>query len=164
MNPPTIPDSGFLPAARRREWWAAATAWGALAVVWVNPLPMSVFAAPFLIVGSAAAGIAGTALMLHKPEPARRSLSIAAVGFIAGLPVNLASAISINPVSPSFRGWTMVMAGLLLGITPVLLALTAHVLSATAVDYRRKEWGRQQSARPVYDNRRTPGPSSGIQN
>jgi hypothetical protein len=157
MNHPVIrPDDGFVRAARRREWQGSAAAWCAAALPWVRPagLAMTVFAAPFYVVGTLAAGIAGVALMIEKPEAARRSLSVAAVAFIAGLPVGVGGTISIGPVSPSFPGWAMLMAHVMLGIIPIAAALAAHALSASAVDYRRQEWGRQQSSRPSYGTRR----------
>jgi len=123
---------------------------------------MTVFAAPFYVVGSIAAGVAGIAFMIERPEPARRLLSVAAVAFIAGLPVGVGGAISIGPVSPSFPGWAMLMAELILGLVPILLALAAYALGAAAIDYRRQEWGRQQSNRPVYGRRRPTDNPRGI--
>jgi hypothetical protein len=152
MNHPVIrPDDGLVRAARRREWQGSATAWGAAVLPWLRAgLSMAVFAAPFYVVGTLAAGIAGVALMVEKPEAARRSLSVAAVAFIAGLPVGVGGTISIGPVSPSFPGWAMLVAYVMLGAIPIAAALAAHALSGSAVDYRRQEWGRRQANRPVY--------------
>jgi hypothetical protein len=115
---------------------------------------MTVFAAPFYVVGTLAAGIAGIAFIIEKPEPARRLLSVAVVAFIAGLPVGVGGVISIGPVSPSFPGWAMLVAQVMLGAIPIAAALAAHALGAAAVDYRWQEWGRQWSNRPVYGRRR----------
>jgi hypothetical protein len=157
MNHPVIrPDDGLVRAARRREWQGSAAAWCAAALPWVRPagLAMTVFAAPFYVVGTLAAGIAGVALMIEKPEAARRSLSVAAVAFIAGLPVGVGGTISIGPVSPSFPGWAMLVAYVMLGAIPIAAALAAHALSGSAVDYRRQEWGRRQASRLSYGTRR----------
>jgi hypothetical protein len=156
MNRPDVrSDDRLMRAARRREWQGSAVAWGAAVLPWLRAgLSMAVFAAPFYVVGTLAAGLAGVALMIEKPDAARRSLSVASVAFVAGLPVSVGGTISIGPVSPSFPGWAMLMAHVMLGIIPIAAALAAHALSASAVDYRRQEWGRQQSSRPSYGTRR----------
>jgi len=159
MNQPVVrSDDRPLRAARRREWQGCAVAWGAAVLPWLRAgLSMTVFAAPFYVVGTLAAGVAGVALMIEKPEAARGSLSVAVVAFVAGLPVSVGGTISIGPVSPSFPGWAMLVAYVMLGVIPIAAALAAHALSGSAVDYRRREWGRQQFSRPSYGTRRTTG-------
>jgi hypothetical protein len=142
MIPVIRPDSGLLRTARRREWQAWAIAWIAAGVVWIRPA--SVFAVPFYAVGTLAAVASGTALAFHRPEPARRSLSIAVVAFIAGLPVNIAGAININPSGPGGFDAPVAIAGFFVGAVPLVLALAAYMLTASAIDNRREEWGRQR--------------------